>query len=142
MNSDDVVAIAVDPTLPRRRAAAAARRAAAALDEAGIPIRRRCWIVAAGVDDARTVRIVAAIADAVGGARLILHDPHEPDDLIFQRRLPGQRRGGVYLNAAWISASVRIVIGDAETVARGLCGFFNPPESVDADDLDADLRFD
>ena len=129
MNSDDVVAIAVDPTLPRRRAAAAARGAAAALDDAGIPIRRRCWIV-------------AAIADAVGGARLTLHDPHEPDDLIFQRRLPGQRRGGVYLNADWISASVRIVIGDAETVARGLCGFFNPPESVDADDLDADLRFD
>ncbi len=142
MNSDDLVAIAVDPTLPRRRAAAAAREAAAALDDAGIPIRRRCWIIAAGADDARTARIVAAVADSVDGARLILHDPHEPDDLIFQRRLPGQRRGGVYLNADWISASARIVIGNAETVARGLCGFFNPPESVDANDLDADLVLD
>ena len=142
MNRHDAAAVAVDPTLTRRRATAAAREAAELLDDAGIPIGRRAWIVASGADDARTARIAAAVAESVGGARLILHNPNDPDNLVFQRRLPGQRRGGVYLNAAWMSASARIVIGDASRVAQGLCGSFNPPESVSADDLGADVVLD
>ena len=114
MNRDDVVAIAVDPTLTRRQAAVASREAAELLDEAGVPLTQRTWIVASGTDDVRAARVAAAIADAVGSSRLIVHDPTEPDDLTFQRRIPGQRRGGIYLNAAWQSASVRIVCGDPD----------------------------
>ena len=139
VNRDDVVAVAVDPMLTRRQATAASREAAELLADAGVPFAQRTWIVASGADEVRSARIAAAIADAVGSSRLVFHDPSEPDDLIFQRRYPGRRRGGVYLNAVWQSASARIVVGDADTVARGLCAWFNPPESVSADDLNADI---
>jgi len=139
MNHDDQVAIAFAPTLTRRRAEVLAREAAHMLDDAGVPFNQRTWIIASGADDIRSARIAAAAADAVGSSRLIFHDRTDPDDLIFQRRYPGQRRGGVYLNHVWMQASVRIVLGDGGTVARGLCAFFNPSESVSADDLNADV---
>ena len=109
------------------------------LDEAGVPSRQRVWIVAAGADDETLARLSAAIADAVGDAVLAIHDPREPDDLIFQRRVPGQRRGGIYLNHHWQQASCRVVVGDAEVVAAGLSAWFNGRGRVFGDDLGADI---
>ena len=136
---DDDVAIALAPNFSLRRAAVAARRVSRRLDEAGVPSRQRAWIVAAGADDETVARLSAAIADAVGNAVLVIHDPLEPDDLIFQRRVPGQRRGGVYLNAHWQRASCRIVVGDVELAAAGLSAWFNDRGQVCGADLGVDL---
>ena len=83
--------------------------------------------------------MASAISDHIGGARLVVHDSREPDGLIFQRRIPGQRRGGIYLNAAWQSASVRIACGEPRRVLFGLCGWFNRPARLRQEDLNADL---
>lgn len=138
----DDVAIGLEPTLPLRRAAIVARRIARRLDEAGVPGEQRVWIVAAGAGDDVVARLSAAVADAVGDAALVIHDPRDPDELIFQRRIPGQRRGGVYLNHHWQQASCRIVVGDAELVAVGLSAWFNGRGKVCGEDLGADLVID
>ncbi len=142
INHHDDVAIALAPTLSPRRAAFVARRIARCLDDAKTPGDQRTWIIAAGADDDVAARLSAAIADAVADAVLTIHDPGEPDGLIFQRRIPGQRRGGVYLNQHWQQASCRIVVGDAELVAVGLSAWFNGRGQVCADDLQADLVID
>ncbi|MCY3567974.1 MAG: hypothetical protein OXH38_05065, partial [Chloroflexi bacterium] len=125
MNHDDRVAIAVAPTLTRRQAEVLAREAAQLLDDAGVPFHQRTWIIASGGDDTRSARIAAALTDAVGPSPLTFHDRTEPDGLIFQRRQPGQRRGGVYLNHEWQSASVRIGCGDPLDLVEGLSGWYN-----------------
>ena len=135
----DDVAIALAPQISLRRAAVVARRVSQRLDEAGVPSGQRTWIVAAGADDETVARLSAAIAEAVGDATLIIHDARDPDGLIFQRRLPGQRRGGIYLNHHWQQASRRIVVGDPDSVAVALSAWFNGPGQVCADDLDADV---
>ena len=139
MNRDDQVAIAIAPTLTRRRAEALAREAARLLDDAGVPFNQRTWIIASGGDDTRSARIAAALADAIGPSSLIFHDKAESDDLVFQRRQPGQRRGGIYLNAEWQSASVRIACGDPLDLVVGLSGWFNRRETLRAEDLHATL---
>ena len=103
---------------------------------------QRTWIVATAGDDEAAARIAAAVSDVSGGARVVVHDPREPDDLTFQRRLPGQRRGGVYLNHVWQSASVRIGCGDGLALVDGLSAWFNPVARLSADDLHADLLID
>ncbi len=138
MNRDDDVAIAVDPTLTRRRAAVAAQDLARQLAEARVPLGQRVWIIAAA-DDLRIARIASAITESIGGSRLLVHNPHELDDLVFQRRYPGQRRGGLYLNAHWQQASIRIVVGEIDVVAHGLSAWFNPAEAARSEDLNADL---
>ena len=137
INRDDDVAIAIDPTLSPRRAAARVRRLARQLDGAAVPHNQRTWIIAAGSDDQQTARIAAAIADAVASAPLIIHDPQALDDLTFQRRIPGQRRGGVYLNHHWQQATIRIAIGDPQTLTPGLAAWFNPPNQLHPNDLNA-----
>lgn len=139
VNRDDDVAVALAPTLALRWAAVVARRVSRRLDEAGVPSSQRVWIVAAGADDETLARLSAVIADAVGDTVLVIHDPREPDDLIFHRRVPGQRRGGIYLNHHWQQASCRIVVGDVDLVAAGLSAWFNGRGQVCSDDLDADL---
>ncbi|MCY3557539.1 MAG: hypothetical protein OXH13_02685 [Chloroflexi bacterium] len=139
MNHDDQAAIAVASTLTRRRAEALAREAAQLLDDAGVPFNQRTWIIASGADDLHTARIAAALVAAVGPSPLTLHDRTEPDGLIFQRRQPGQRRGGIYLNAEWQSASVRIACGDPLVLVEGLSGWFNPRETLSPEDLNATL---
>ncbi len=138
----DDVAIALAPTLALRRAAVVARRIARWLDDAGVPGDQRVWIVAAGAGDEVAARLSAAVADAVGDGALVIHDPRDPDGLIFQRRIPGQRRGGVYLNQRWQQASCRIVVGDVEVVAAGLSAWFNGRGVVCGADLGADLVVD
>ncbi|MDE2968172.1 MAG: hypothetical protein OXS30_11910 [Chloroflexota bacterium] len=135
----DDLAIAFAPTLTPRRAAAFARRIARHLDDAGVPADRRVWIIAAAADDEQTARLASAIADPAAGSPLTLHDPRDPDVLVFQRRIPGQRRGGVYLNHAWQAASRRIACGDPLDLLDGLSAWFNPPAHLRPEDLDAFL---
>lgn len=135
------VAIAVSPAIGPDRAAQLAERITARLDQAGVPSQRRSWIVVAADDpDAEAIAVISALSDAIGAAPLTLHDRREPDGLIFRRRLPGQRRGGVYLNALWMQASVRIGCGAPAELAGGLCAWFNDPAALDAErDLGATL---
>lgn len=139
MNRRDDAAIAFAPSLPVRRASLLARRIARRLDDAGVPAAQRIWIVASSGDDESAARLTAAISTQASGARLLIHDSREPDDLTFQRRIPGQRRGGIYLNAAWQSASIRIACGDALDLVDGLSGWFNPRSALREEDLNATL---
>lgn len=135
----DDVAVAVSDRLSRDAATRLLRRINDRLSEAAVPVSQRTWIVATAGDDEAAARIAAAVSDVSGGARVIVHDPREPDGLTFQRRIPGQRRGGVYLNHAWQSASVRIGCGDALELADGLSAWFNRRELVRSDDLSASV---
>ena len=136
---DDYVAVAVsdqlDPDLASRLVGLISDR----LDQVGVPLNQRTWIVATSGDDSAAAVVAAVVSDVSDAARLIVHDPQEPDDLIFQRRIPGQRRGGIYLNAAWQSASVRIGCGDAGDLVVGLAAWFNARGQVQPEDLQADL---
>lgn len=135
----DEVAIAVSDGLLPDSAAHLSKRINDRLDQAGVAVSQRTWIVATAGDDEAAARIAAVVSDVNGGARVIVHDPREPDGLTFQRRNPGERRGGVYLNHAWQSASVRIGCGDALALVDGLSAWFNPAAELSAEDLDADL---
>ena len=138
----DDVAIAVSDRLLPDRAARLSRRVNDRLDQAGVPVSQRTWIVATTGDDEAAARIAAAVSDVSGGARVIVHDSREPDGLTFERRVPGQRRGGIYLNHAWQSASVRIGCGDGLALADGLSAWFNAAAELSADDLRADVLID
>lgn len=135
------VAIAVSPSIGAERAAQLAERITARLDQAGVPSQRRAWIVAGSGDpDSKALAVISALSDAIGAAPLMLHDPRDPDRLVFRRRLPGQRRGGVYLNALWMQAGVRIGCGVPAGLAAGLCAWFNDPAALEPErDLDATL---
>jgi len=138
----DEVAIAVSDRVLPERAARLSRRVNDRLDQAGVPVSQRTWIVATAGDDEAAARIAAAVSDFSGGARVIVHDPREPDGLTFERRVPGQRRGGIYLNHAWQSASVRIGCGDGLALVDGLSAWFNAAAELSADDLRADVLID
>ena len=135
------VAIAVSPAIGPERAAQLAERITARLDQAGVPPPRRSWIVAAADDpDAETVAVISALSNAIGPAPLTLHDPRDPDQLIFRRRFPNQRRGGVYLNAQWMQANIRIACGAPADLAPSLAAWFNEPAMLDPErDLEATL---
>jgi hypothetical protein len=135
----DDVAVALSDRLPSDSATLLARVITARLHEAAVPRNQRTWIIATRQDDEAAAVLVAAISDQIDGARLIIHDAHEPDDLTFQRRIPRQPRGGIYLNHAWQSASVRIACGEPRRVLFGLCAWFNPAAQLRAVDLNADL---
>ncbi|MDE2745414.1 MAG: hypothetical protein OXI41_05445 [Chloroflexota bacterium] len=138
----DDVAIAVSDRLTADSAARLSKGISDRLTEMGVPVSQRTWIVATAGDDEAAARIAAAVSDVSGGARVMVHDPREPDGLTFERRNPGQRRGGVYLNHAWQSASVRIGCGDGLALADGLSAWFNSAAQLSADDLHADLLID
>lgn len=139
VESTDDVAVAVADRLSQDVAAQLTRRINERLDQAGVPVAQRTWIVATTGDDEAVARIVAAVSDFSGGARVIVHDSREPDDLTFHRRIPDQRRGGVYLNHAWQAAAVRIACGDPLIVVDGLSAWFNQIARLSADDLHADV---
>ena len=135
----DGVAVAFDPALAPRAAAQLAAETAQRLEAAGVPARQRTWIVGAGADDVAAALLLAAIEPFARGSRLALHDPQDADGLIFERRLPGQRRGGIFLNADWQRASVRIACGDGARVLAGLAAWFTPAEMLNPE---TDLRAD
>ena len=135
----DDVAIVVSVHLSPDVAANLARAIEQRLRDAAVPLNQRTWIIASSGDDESAARTIAAISDFTEGARVIVHDARDLDGLTFQRRIPGQPRGGIYLNAAWQSASVRIACGDADAVVVGVAAWFNATELVGAKDLMADL---
>lgn len=135
----DGAAVAFDPTLAPESAGRLAAEAARRLDAAGVPARQRTWIVGAGADDMSSALLLAAIEPFTRGSRLALHDPQDADGLVFERRLPGQRRGGVFLNADWQHASVRIACGDGARVLAGLAAWFTPAALLNPE---TDLRAD
>ena len=133
----DDIAIAMSDRLAGDAATRLAQAITARLQEAAVPRDQRTWIIATRNDDEAAAALVAAVSDHIDGARLIIHDAREPDGLIFQRRIPGQRRGGIYLNHAWQSASVRIACGEPRRVLFGLSAWFNGPRQLDEPDLNA-----
>lgn len=135
------VAIAVSPAIGPERAAQLAEQITARLDQAGVPPQRRSWIIAAADNpDAETIAIISALSGTIGPAPLTLHDPRDPDQLIFRRRPPNQRRGGVYLNAQWMQSNIRIACGAPADLAPHLAAWFNNPATLNpANDLDATL---
>ena len=135
----DAAAIAFDPTLAPESATRLAAEAARRLDAAGVPARQRIWIVGAGADDMAGALLLAAIEPYTRDSRLALHDPQDADGLIFERRFSGERRGGVFLNADWQRASVRIACGDRARVLAGLAAWFTPAAMLDPE---TDLRAD
>ena len=135
----DDVAVAISDQLEPGVASELVRRIDARLGQAGVPVLQRTWIIATTGDDEAAARTAAAVSDFSGTARVVVHDPRELDDLTFERRVPGQRRGGIYLNHAWQSASVRIACGDPPVVVDGLSAWFNQIARLSADDLHADL---
>ena len=139
LDRHDDVAIAISGSLQLGRAAVWARRLTRHLDDAEIPRHQRLWLIAANGSDEQSAALVAALSDVVGEDAIRLHNPHDPDALIFQRRLPGQRRGGIYLNADWQSASVRIAIGQPRAIVSGLSAWFNRDDQLRDEDLVASL---
>ncbi len=137
LDRSDDIAIAVSDRLPGDAAARLAQAITARLQEAAVPRDQRIWIIATRNDDEAAASLVAAVSDHIDGARLIIHDSRETDDLTFQRRIPGQRRGGIYLSHAWQSASVRIACGEPRRVLFGLSAWFNGPRQLDESDLNA-----
>lgn len=141
----DRAAIAVSPAISPIRAADLAETITARFNQAGVPQSRRAWIVAqpAQADspnaDAQIAAVLAALSDAIGPSPLIIHNPRDADNLIFHRRPPDQKRGGVYFNAQWMQAAIRIACGPPDELAAGLCAWFNAPASLVPEDLSATL---
>ena len=141
----DRIAIAVAPGIAPGRAADLAEKITARLNQAGVPQSRRAWIVAqtdradSPNAEAQTAAVLAALSDAIGSSPLTIHNPRDADNLIFHRRPPDQKRGGVYLNAQWMQAAVRIACGPPDELAAGLSAWFNDPASLGPADLSATL---
>ena len=139
----DRPAVAVSHRIGAARAAELAEQISVRLDQAAVPPQRRIWIVGGSDDpaaDAAIAEVLGALSDSIGAARLELHDPRDPDRLIFRRRPPNQKRGGVYLNASWMQASIRIACGPPSDLAAGLSAWFNHHAVLDPEhDLDATL---
>ncbi len=135
----DDVAVAISDQLASQATEDMVRRINDRLSEARVPSSQRTWIIATTGDDEAAAKSAAVVSDLSGSARVVVHDPRELDDLTFVRRIPGQRRGGIYLNHAWLAASVRISCGNPLEVVDGLSTWFNPVARLSADDLHADL---
>lgn len=89
--------------------------------------------------DAQIAAVLAALSDAIGPSPLTIHNPRDPDNLIFHRRPPNQKRGGIYLNAQWTQATIRIAIGQPHELAPALSAWFNDPSALNPTDLSATL---
>lgn len=89
--------------------------------------------------DAQIAAVLAALSDAIGPSPLTIHNPRDPDNLIFHRRPPNQKRGGIYLNAQWIQATIRIALGPPHELAPALSAWFNDPTTLAPADLSATL---
>ncbi len=135
----DEVAIAVSDRLAPGVASGMVREINERLSQAGVPMVQRRWIIATTGDDEAAAQTAAVVSDHSGSAPVIVHNPRDLDGLIFQRRIPGQRRGGIYLNQHWQQASVRIVCGEPLDLVDGLSAWFNRRRQLEAEDLGASL---
>lgn len=111
LDGNDDVAIVFSPRLPARLSAVAAAELLAAIEGRGASRSRISLIIG------RDLEFASAESDPIRmlgrGYRVIVHDPRDPDSLLFQQRYPGERRAGIYLSEAFQSASARIVVGEA-----------------------------
>ena len=82
----------------------------------GVPRERITLIVGAGLHRAMTAAELEALLgrEVVRDYRVVIHDARDPDGVIFLERYPDERQGGIYLNAHYLRASVRIVTGFVE----------------------------
>lgn len=111
LDGDDDVAIVFSPRLPARISAVVAAELLAAVEGRGVSRSRISLIIGRDLEfassDSDPIRMLGH------GYRVLVHDPHDPDGLLFQQRYPGERRAGIYLSQAFQSASARIVVGEA-----------------------------
>ena len=86
------------------------------VEGAGVPRERITLLVGTGLHRQMSAEELDALLgpEIARGYRVVVHDAKDPDALTFLRRYPGERRGGVYLNSAYVQASVRIVTGFVE----------------------------
>ena len=87
-----------------------------ALATAGVPRQQITLLVGGGLHAPMTpAQIDTLLGPEITGAyRTLAHDARDPDQLIFLERYPGERRAGIYLNAAYMQATLRIVTGFVE----------------------------
>ena len=87
-----------------------------ALASAGVPDGQITLLVGGGLHTPMTrAQMDGLLGPAVTARyRTIAHDARDPDQQIFLERYPGEPRGGIYLNAAFMQATVRIVTGFVE----------------------------
>ncbi len=111
LDDDEDVAIVFSPRLPHRISGVVAAELLAAIEGRGVSRSRISLIIGRDLEFANTdsdpIRMLGR------SYRVLVHDPHNPDSLLFQQRYPGERRGGVYLSQAFQNASIRIVVGEA-----------------------------
>ena len=108
----DDLAVVLSADTPAALNVVYAAEALHAAGAAGLSPERVSLIMGAGLWTANVAAAAAALERELPGAGHILaHDGRDPDALIFQRRHPHERRGGLYLNASYQRASVRILTG-------------------------------
>ena len=143
LSADDELAGVLSADTPVALNAVYAAEALRAAEAAGLPAERVTMIMGAGLWTANAAAAAAALErELPGPARIVAHDARDPDALIFQRRLPGERRGGLFLNAHYQRASVRILTGavaahpaagwggGGDAVLPGLAGAFNTAQAL------------
>jgi len=86
------------------------------LAAAGIPNEQITLLIGGGLHAPMTAEQIDTLLgpDVTTQYRTVAHDARDPDQQIFLERYPGERRGGIYLNAAFLQATVRIVTGFVE----------------------------
>ena len=129
------LAIALDPGAPNEVTDELLDGLAKVVEAAGRPASRVRTIEATAWDGGWS-------GDPGGRDSLLQHDAHDPDGLIFLRRYPDERRGGVYLNGAFMRAAKRLAVavcaphwiagysGASTTVFPGLAGAHNTARSL------------
>ena len=87
-----------------------------ALAGAGVPDEQITLLVGGGLHAPMTRAQMDGLLgpDVTARYRTVAHDARDPDQQVFLERYPGEPRGGIYLNAAFMQASVRIVTGFVE----------------------------
>jgi nickel-dependent lactate racemase len=107
----DRVAIVFSPRMPAPVNALLAAELLGAVEAHGVPRDRITLILAR--DFEASVSSSDPILMLGQAYRVVVHDPRDPDALLFQRRYAGERRAGIYLNEVYQQASVRILTGPA-----------------------------
>ena len=108
----DDLAVVLSADTPASLNVIYAAEAVRSAEAAGLSPERVSLIMGAGLWTANVYAAAAALERKLpGAARILPHNARDPDALIFQRRHPHERRGGLYLNAAYQRARVRILTG-------------------------------
>ena len=112
---DEVAIVFSDLTRPVPNALIA-QEVLGVIESRGVPRERITLIVGAGLHRAMSAEEIERLLgeEIARRYRIVMHDARDPDGVTFLQRYPGERRGGIYLNSAYLRASVRIVTGFVE----------------------------